>query len=394
MYGMIMSAFVIVFSPYLALIPIAFIGLCMVLRSQFLIYNTWNIGLFFLFVWSFLVGLLNTSIVSATVSFAVLLYFLLSLYLQNHYTDEQKIEQLLKVFLLVSVISALIGVVEGYTSIQYQPSWWKHLFGIYPLVAFREKYRISGTFGNPNVAAIWYVVMIFVCYYFFNRSNGYLKILYALAGGLFGGVLLLTGSRGAVIGLLLGLIIYAYFMGHKKKMCIVMGILTLGTILMFAFPEHFPRGHDFFESLRDRRSIWVNCLRLFKVKPVTGWGLLGIYYADPRIYHYFRNFHAHNIWITMAATVGIVGLGIFTYMQFDLFAKIKRLSTCRCQLVPLLAAVQAAVLGQGFLDFTIMNPQVGILFIGSSALVYSLAAQYEDIPVKRYFPLYNMQHKV
>lgn len=379
------SLFLVVFSPYLAIIPIAFTGIILLQRGSYVLKNTWNIGLMFLFVWSFFVGVENNNPVSTIASLAFLFYLFMSIYLQNYYYEESQIEKLFKSIILVSVFSALIGILERYTPLNDISTWWKQLFGIYPQVVFSEVQRICGTFGNPNIAGAWYAAMVIICFYFFQRSEKYSKLLYGLCVLLFFGVLMLTESRGASIGLVLGLIVYSYFMGHKKSTIALSVILSSGILLMLLFPGWFPRGHNLFASIMDRREIWANCLNMFKYKPYSGWGLLGIYYAGRDVYNYTRTFHAHNFWITIATTLGVVGLSVFVFMRYQLFKDLKLMSQNNCRLTPLLAGLVTIILGQGIMDFTIMNPQGGIIFFGSSALISGLASQYDYFTVRDFY---------
>jgi O-antigen ligase len=124
---------------------------------------------------------------------------------------------------------------------------------------------------------------------------------------------------------------------------------------------------------------------MFKYKPFSGWGLLGIYYAGGDVYHYTRTFHGHNFWITIMTTLGVVGLSVFIYMKYHLLKELKLLSQNNCRLTPLLAGILTMILGQGLLDFTIMNPQGGIIFFGSSALISGLAFQYDYFAVRDFY---------
>lgn len=375
---------IIVFSPYLAFLPMLYSGIKVLQRGVVIVKNDWNLGLLFLFIWSLFVGILNMDGISAAASLAFLCYFFISVYLQNNWTSEEKVEKLLNIVIVVSLGSAFIGLLERFTPLHNNPTWWKQLFGIYPQTIFYERYRISGTFGNPNVAATWYAAVILICFYFFHNSKAHKKILYGISLAVFGGALAFTSSRGAIIGLILGMIAYAYFLGHKKNMTILSVILALGVVMMFVFPDWFPRGSNFLDSISDRMNIWINCLKMFKAKPFTGWGLLGIYFADGNIYQYTRTFHGHNIWITLATTLGVVGLGVFIYIECYVFDQLILLSNNKCRLTPLLAGIQLLILGQGLTDFTIMNPQGGIVFFGCSAIITSLALQYSTVPIEEY----------
>lgn len=375
---------IIVFSPYLAFLPMVYSGFKVLQRGVIIVKNDWNFGLLFLFIWSLFVGIINMDGISAVSSFAFLCYFFVSVYLQNNWSSEEKVEKLFNIVIVTSLGSGFIGLLERFTTLHNNPTWWKELFGIYPQVLFYERYRISGTFGNPNVAGTWYAALILICFYFFYNSKGFKKAYYGISMAIFVELLTFTSSRGAMIGLILGMMAYAFFLGHKKNMTMLSITLMFGVALMFIFPDWFPRGSNLINSIKDRMNIWINCLNLFKVKPFTGWGLLGIYFADGNIYQYTRTFHGHNIWITLATTLGVIGLGVFIYLECYIFDQLILLSKNKCRLVPLLAGLQMIIIGQGLMDFTIMNPQGGIVFFGCSAIITSLALQYSTVPVEEY----------
>lgn len=375
----------IVFSPYLAFLPMAFSGILMLYRGSYVMSNPWNLGLMFLFFWSFFGGVVNENPVSTIASLAFLFYLFMSIYLQNYYNEVVQIEKLLKYILLISLASAVIGILERVTPLNDVSSWWKLLFGIYPQFIFSETWRISGTFGNPNIAGAWYAAMVLICLYFLQKAEKNKKTVYGLGLLLFFTALMFTESRGATIGLVLGLISYSYFMGHKKSILVMSLFLLSGVILMFLFPNWFPRGYNLFDSIIDRKEIWINSLNMFIKRPITGWGLLGIYYAGGDVYHYTRTFHAHNFLISIATTMGAVGLSVFVYMKYHVFKDLMLLSKNNCRLAPLLAGLLAIILGQGVIDFTIMNPQGGLIFFGSSAMVSALAFQYDYFALRDFY---------
>lgn len=374
----------ITLSPYLAILPAALSGVHVLLRGGYIFKNDWNNGLMFLFFWAVFVGIINMDKISTLASIFIFCYFLLGVFLQNYCQSEKKAEKLFKIVLGFSTGSAVIGLLERFTTLHNDPTWWKRIMGIYPQVLFYDKYRISGTSGNPNVAGTWYAVMVLIAIYFFIRSTGFRKLFYAGITGLFCAVLMMTSSRGATLGLGAGILGYIYFSGRKKDIRSWILPIAIAFIAVFACPRIFQRGDTLDSSIIDRLKIWLNCLNMFKLKPFTGWGIMGIYFADGDVYQYIRTFHGHNIWITLATTLGVVGLGVFLYLQGYIFEQINLLRDNSSKLVPLLAGIQLLIMGQGLMDFTIMNPQGGIIFFGCSAIITALAAQYSTVPVESY----------
>lgn len=366
----------IVYSPFLSLVPM-FLVMYYYSRNPLGTYrDNWTNGLFFLFIWSVIVGFLNNQGIYITVSVVILGYMLVHIYLQNHYRDERQVEQLLHTVMVLALGSAIIEFMEYLQIISYAPAWWKYLLGVQVMIENDRYFRYAGTFFNANVAGTWYAVMTVISIYFFSMRQGYRKGLYFLAGVTFILALLITQSRGAVIGLMIGLMIYTYFMGHKKKMLLLAFLMIGGTALMLFFPEWFPRGNILYSSIMDRQLIWENSFRMFLMKPVTGWGIMGIYLADTHIFRYLRVFHAHNILLTMATTLGMAGLGIFAWMEWSLLQEVRLLYQNHCRLAPLLVGINGVIMGQGVVDFTIMSPQAGLLFVGAAALTGGLAHAY------------------
>ncbi|MEB3100753.1 O-antigen ligase family protein [Ferviditalea candida] len=366
----------IVYSPFLSLLPM-FLVMYYYSRNPLGIYrDNWTNGLFFLFIWSVVVGYLNGQGIYISVSVVILGYMLVHIYLQNHYREAGQVEKLLQSVMLLSLGSAIIEFLELFQVISYAPAWWKYLLGAQVMIENEQYFRYGGTFFNANVAGTWYAVMLLISLYFFHMHQGYRKGLYFLAAATFVLALLITQSRGALIGLMIGLMLYAYFMGHKKKMMLLAFLLISGTALMLFFPEWFPRGNILYSSITDRQIIWENSFRMFLMKPVTGWGIMGIYLADNHIFSYLRVFHAHNILLTMATALGIAGLGVFVWMEWSLLQEFRLLSRNKCRLAPLLVGINGIIMGQGTVDFTIMSPQAGLLFIGAAALTGGLAHAY------------------
>ncbi|WP_339060943.1 O-antigen ligase family protein [Tepidibacillus marianensis] len=277
---------------------------------------------------------------------------------------------------IISIGSAVLGILEALHLINYDPAWWKYLLGTRQLGSIDVK-RISGTFNNPNLAGTWYAVMALIGFYFFKVNQGRKKWMYGIATLLYALVLFWTGSRGGIIGLVVGFATYHYFLGHKKKVISILVLFLSGTILMLNYPQWFPRGNTLFSTIDGRFSIWENAVYMFVIKPITGWSLMGIYTSNNYVFNMYRAFHAHNIPLTIATTLGIVGLAIFIWMEWELFKDIKILFRNQNPLTPLLSGVQAIILGQGLFDFTIMSPQIGVVFVATASMIGTLAYSYQ-----------------
>ncbi len=373
-FCLVISGFLIVFSPLLVFLPqLAALG--QLARKGKLNRGTpWTEGILLLFCWSLLVGVVNHQWLSFGAGFIFLGFYGTCLYLHQYYRTVELVERLLHVIFLMTLASAVIGLLENFNFITREVTWWKILFGFTTVIPNDDTlFRITGTFGNPNLAASWYAMMILVGYYFYEKTPKGKPQIFFYGILLLITALVLTGSRGAIIGLMIGLIVYDFAAG--KMFYVLMRILALiiGVGAFFGFSEWFPRGDMLFSTIDLRWAIWENCFNMFMKKPVVGWGIMGIYFADDNVYQYLRVLHAHNMLLSWVVIFGLVGFFIMLWMQYHVWSGLWRLFKEKCPLMPLLVAVQAFFWGHGIFDFPIMSSQIGLLFMVFSSLICSLS---------------------
>jgi len=366
-----------VMSPYTNIIPAIYMTYMVLFKKTIIYKNHWNIGLCLLFIWSLIVGVVNYSFMSIALSFIFFIYLCISVFLQNYFQNENKVEKICRYLVFFSLLSAIFGIIEKAIHVYFNYNIWAKFLKITSQPVFND--RIYSTFGNPNVAGNWFAIMILLSLYFCSTTSKTTKLFYQIATFFFVIALYLTGSRGAFMGLLFGLFTFYLVKGNKKDMWPFIIIFILTTIVTFMPPQILENviGHNFDGSFTSRLGIWNGCLKMIKLKPITGWGLMGItdhgaYFMKD--YYYATLYHGHNIWITIMTSLGSVGLFIYAYMKIDLFRNLKILYKHNCRLVPMLAGIQAVIIGHGLVDFTMIAPQTGLLFIASSAIISALVA--------------------
>jgi len=367
-----------VMSPYTTIIPIIYMTYMVLFKKVNIYKNHWNIGLFILFIWALIVGIINYSFSSFVTSFALFIYLCVSIFMQNYFNNENKVEKLCMYLVSFSILAAIFGFIEKAIYVYFDINIWYRFLEIkyQPIV----NNRMYSFFGNPNVAGNWFAIMIVMSLYFFNTKSKNTKLYYQVATILFIIALYLTGSRGAFIGLLFGIFTFYLLKGRKKDMWLFITIFIITCAVTF-MPSQILKnvtGHNFGDSFINRLGIWKGCLKMIKAKPITGWGLMGITDNGAQFmkgYYYATLYHGHNIWITITTSLGVIGLGIYAYMKISLFRDLKTLRSRNCRVVPMLAGIQAVIIGHGLVDFTMIAPQTGLLFIASSAVIGSLIKQ-------------------
>lgn len=336
-----------------------------VLKNKLAVYATpMNFCLFGLMIWSALSGINNRSWYSLFGSAFFGFYLLLGIYFQNHFQEQASVEVFLRKLHKFALIPAIFGIAEKAVSLFVDMTWMSHVFWSPTYIPSAELYRIYSTFGNPNVAGDWFAMLGLMSIYFLEQSPYKKKTFYLFSTALYVLALLFTGSKGSVIGLIAGMMVFAIF-SEKKKTKWVIGILITSIVAAAFFIPELNRPSNY------RNIIWLKSLLLYKNHSLMGVGLFGVFERTGEI-------HSHNIWISLLAMLGIVGFGLYLGVKLYLYNGLLKLKEMRMTLMPLLAAIQALIVGHGLVDFTIMTPQGGLMFIGAAGIITALILPSEQ----------------
>lgn len=361
---MILFLVMVVFSPFTAVIPALYLTYLIVKRKIKIQRNYWNLGLIILSVWSAISALINKSVLSFLGAFGILLYLAISVFCQKYFTKQYRINRVLIDLVYLTTFSAICGIAEKITFI---------MIG-YP------KHRIFSTFGNPNMTGAWFASVILIIIYLKDSVvKDKRKVVLNLCLVCIVVALLLTESSGAFFALIGSLFIYYILKKDKNRKSIISAFVSVLVVALFfiVFQRDVnsisPIG-DIVVSFNSRYDIWEGSIKMFTMKPIFGWGLLGTW--EHGVDFMSRNgnsIHSHNLWLTFLVSVGIVGLLIYLVMKYRLFMDLFKLYRKNNRMVPLLAALNMMVIIQGLVDCSLYAPQLGILFMATSSIIYNLA---------------------
>jgi tetratricopeptide (TPR) repeat protein len=196
------------------------------------------------------------------------------------------------------------------------------------------EWRVDGTFGNPSYLAVYLLFHVFIALFFMwqERKNKTLRWVYGIliASQIF--ALYHTATRGAILGLLGGILVFAALNirnrdnRHLRKI----GIATVSTLALVLIGFWFIKDTSLVqkspvlerfanistEELRGggRSFIWPMAVKGILDKPVLGWGqenfshVFSKYY-DPDMYQLEPWFdRAHNIFLDWGIAGGLPGL--------------------------------------------------------------------------------------
>lgn len=390
MVGLSIAA--ILYSPFTSLLFLVGAGLYALFKlklSKFTA-NMWTDSLFLLTAWSVFVAIYVNSAVSLLASLALLLFWLLSQVILSLDWDEERLNRLIQSTFHLGTGTAFIGWMEQWGLIPTNGNFFTWAMGWAPFVPIDEP-RISGTYSNPNFAAAWYAALILIGIFVWEQRTGKLwQYLIGFELSFIAGALYFTGSRGGMIAVGFGLIIYLLIRYRQRAPYYLTTAFSVGLGLFLWNPALLPRSEIFWQSFATRIDIWQSAWNLFLHKPITGYGLANMWFLNPWLTHYpMRIPHAHNTYLSLAVELGIVGLFLFVVMLYQVFRSLFILIMTDHPYAPVFSAIIASMAAHGMVDHVLFLPQVAILFIAASTFIVKTASV--ALPVGRTLPLLQQQ---
>lgn len=210
----------------------------------------------------------------------------------------------LKVLVNVIIFATAINVIRGYL-----------LFD----GAFRNtQFNIGAFLTDPNDYALYMNMMLPFCYFMFLHEIkwNFKKILYLILSICTIVMIILSYSRGGMIGLVMTGIFILYF-SPNKKLTVSIAMIVLCCILAFSgnnWKNAMETTTDMDNStINHRLDAWDASVKIFIDNPIFGIGPMNIsYQVNKYIEKNAKRKHsgniAHSIWFTALAEGGIIGI--------------------------------------------------------------------------------------
>lgn len=245
------------------------------------------------------------------------------------------------------------------------------------------KVRIFSTLQNPNLLAGFLVVImsLAVGLGLYTEKLWTKALLFALVAVL-GTCLVLTYSRGAW----LSIVAVTAICGRLYNRKVLWLFLVIPLIALFCHDAVMERIMSIFNptdtSSTLRIALWESTIAMILDNPLLGigWGAYWLVYPE---YDFFLNnpaariVHAHNMYLHIAAEIGIPGLFAFLAIIYGHTKKAMDIlnQTQNRWIAGLMLGVVAAVLGlavNGFTDYIMFNVQMSMLFWLLNAVVIAV----------------------
>ncbi len=252
--------------------------------------------------------------------------------------------------------------------------------------------RPHATLGNATYIGFMNLLTIFLLLYFYFQTKSFSeKVNYVGVGILNFLSMLISQTRGSILGLLLGMItfIFLYIIFFKielkkKLLFFLLFFLSLFGFYLLLRTEivlSIPGLKRIAETIQNPVSVfprlfaWKIFLNAFKEKPLLGWGLETLpvaffSYFDPQIFYYEKAIfdRPHNKFIEVLVSTGLIGffawLFFLSSFVYYVLKNIKENLISYCFLLSFLVAY----LGQNFTLFD-MQASYLLFFFGISLIV-------------------------
>ncbi len=246
-------------------------------------------------------------------------YFMLFFIIKYEIDDKDKIDILLKIYMCMNMIVGSIAVAQYF--IYMHSAQYKGL----------QYIKISSTLDNSNILSAFLMLSLFPQIVFMiNVRNRRKKILYGLSAMVVTAGILLTYSRNALLGLIIGAILLSIV--YSKK--IILYIIGFGGLSLL-IPKVFQRFVDILNVSQNtsRLKIWKTAIYMIKDNPILGIGsgnfpvLYNSYIkVHPELKYYYNSgiaIHPHNLFLKIQCELGIPGTIIFLLLLVVLFMRYK-----------------------------------------------------------------------
>lgn len=203
--------------------------------------------------------------------------------------------------------------------------------------------RVDGRLGNATYLAIYLVFNIFIALWmFYKNNNSKIKYIY-LVSILFNSVILyFTATRGAILGLVFGLIASSIYLIFKERESNIkkISIYFISVIIVLGISFFLMKDASFIKtspvlsrfstlSVNEIKSqgrwfVWPMAIEGFKERPILGWGQENFNYVfnknyNPQMYNQEQWFdRTHNVILDWLIAGGI--LGLLSYLSIFFFA--------------------------------------------------------------------------
>jgi len=233
-----------------------------------------------------------------------------------------RVRVLLSVFCVTATVAACYGIFQHFTVQDY----FGHHVSLVPWSP-----RCSGFFNSPMTFAYQQILVLPIAIFlgWINfRSQKKKSILWFIAASLIAAGVTFSFSRGAWLGMIISLIVIAYFINKIVGRVILASVIAFSVLVLILAPTSLfaTRARAFFRphevvSTQERFYMWQSALAIAADHPLfgAGWGNFTPAHAEYKMPGdiWAPACNAHSNYFTALADAGWVGFGIFLLLTIE-----------------------------------------------------------------------------
>ncbi len=242
----------------------------------------------------------------------VLLYLLfIAVYfaIASSMSSRKWVDNLAAIMILGGAIIGIIGIYQYVSGYVANPDW------IDSNTFTSISTRVVATFGNPNVLGEYLILLIPIALCFAIIKSGKIRLLSFISALIMLVCLVMTYSRGAWLGIIIALILFAVIYNKKvlKALPFIAAIIPLIVVFLpTSVVERFASiGNAAESSTAYRLNVWRGTLELLRESWYSGVGMGDNVFAQAYQLHALENTaaaaHSHSLYLQVFSALGIVG---------------------------------------------------------------------------------------
>jgi O-antigen ligase len=290
--------------------------------------------------------------------------------------DRQAVWRIVDFLMLAGVLVATIGLVQ-------------YAFNLNIITAEEGVRRLRSVYGSPNNVGLFLGRVFPIGLALLLLGRGRRRMLYGLALIPISAAILLSQSRGAIfIGVPLSIFAIGLLAGGRWLWA-ALGVIVVGAIAAIPLLNS-PRILAIFsgggETSFFRVALWKSALQMIRDHPLFGVGPDNFLYAYrgryllPEAWQESSLSHPHNVILDFAARLGLIGLGVFVWMQIAFWSTALRalrrakaaLDTGQWALLIGFMASMINFLAHGLVDASYFVVDLAFVFMLTLALIQSV----------------------
>jgi O-antigen ligase len=320
---------------------------------------------------------------------------ILILYIKENMTDSIKLKITAGVIFFSAILQSILGILQFHV----QHSLGLNILGEYiaPLgtsglatieTVSGKLIRAYGTMPHPNILGAFLLMgLVFGLFLLNEASAKSTKIIVSCGTFLIILAIFLSFSRLTWLSTaLITFCFFCYFLWKQSKqnviILIIVSLVSCATIGILWHSDLKARVVDSSStSITDRYFFDKLGFNLFKQNPIFGVGIGNYVPALEAKYHLeaWQYQPAHNIFIFIAAELGIVGLGLFIWILFELSRGLKRIFSNQFLFTYYLLLITFLLMGQ-FDHYFVTIQQGRLMFFTVLGLIAALPNIYAQKP--------------